>query len=172
MVGALEELGALRGSEPYTHAVPFSHRSGERIEPLISLQWFMRMDELARPAIEAVRDGRVRFHPEGQAARLPRLDGEHPAVVHLAPALVGSPAAGLVLRRLRGDLRRAHAARALRRVRRTAAQDEDVLDTWFSSALWPFATLGWPEQTAALRAFYPTDVLSPRATSSSCGSRG
>ncbi len=59
----------LRGEEPYTHTVPFSHRSGERIEPLISLQWFMRMDELAAPAIEAVTDGRVRIHPRVQSRR-------------------------------------------------------------------------------------------------------
>src|SRR4051794_3310107 len=64
VVAALDEQGLLRHREPYTHTVPFSHRSGERIEPLISLQWFMRMDELARPAIDAVRDGRVRIHPE------------------------------------------------------------------------------------------------------------
>jgi len=64
VVAALDELGAVRHREPYTHEVPYSHRSGERIEPLISLQWFMGMDELAQPAIEAVTSGRVRFHPE------------------------------------------------------------------------------------------------------------
>src|SRR6187551_2045387 len=64
VVAALREQGALRATEDYPHTVPFSHRSGERIEPLISLQWFMRMDELAEPAIEAVRDGRVTIHPE------------------------------------------------------------------------------------------------------------
>ena len=64
VVEALEREGALRAREPHTHAVPFSHRSGERIEPLISLQWFMRMDELAAPAIAAVEQGEVRFHPE------------------------------------------------------------------------------------------------------------
>ncbi|HET7177603.1 MAG TPA: class I tRNA ligase family protein, partial [Solirubrobacterales bacterium] len=64
VVAALREQGLQRAEEPYTHSVPFSHRSGERIEPLISLQWFCRMDELARPAIEAVKDGRVKIHPE------------------------------------------------------------------------------------------------------------
>ncbi len=83
----------LRGEEPYTHSVPFSHRSGERIEPLISLQWFCAMDELAKPAIEVVRDGRVRFIPEAAGRGLPRLAGADPALVHLAPALVGPPAA-------------------------------------------------------------------------------
>src|SRR4051812_33206708 len=69
VVAALREQGRLRHTEPYTHTVPFSHRSGERIEPLISLQWFMAMEELARPAIEAVRDGRVRIHPASQSRR-------------------------------------------------------------------------------------------------------
>ena len=65
VVAELREEGALRSEEPYTHSVPFSHRSGERIEPLISLQWFCRMDELAKPAVEAVEDGRVRIIPDG-----------------------------------------------------------------------------------------------------------
>ncbi len=64
VVAALREEGRIVGEEPYEHEVPYSHRSGERIEPLISLQWFMRMDELAAPAIDAVRDGRVRIVPE------------------------------------------------------------------------------------------------------------
>src|SRR5215204_6241431 len=69
VVGALREEGAIARTEPYTHAVPFSHRSGERIEPLISLQWFMRMDELVKPAIDVVREGRVRIHPDSQRRR-------------------------------------------------------------------------------------------------------
>src|ERR671930_1623271 len=69
VVAALTEQGLIRHTEPYTHEVPFSQRSGERIEPLISLQWFMAMDDLARPAIEAVRSGRVRIHPQSQSRR-------------------------------------------------------------------------------------------------------
>jgi valyl-tRNA synthetase len=152
VLAELRELGLLRRSEPYTHTVPYSHRSGERIEPLISLQWFMRMDELAAPAIEAVRTGRVRFHPERFArVYLDWMEGIRPWVLsrqlwwgHRLPVYyrgdetyVGSeppPGEGW-------------------------EQDPDVLDTWFSSALWPFATLGWPERTRELRAFYPTDVL-------------
>jgi valyl-tRNA synthetase len=159
VLAELERLGVLRASEPYTHDVPYSHRSGQRIEPLISLQWFMRMDELAKPAIEVVRDGRVRFHPPSHERvyldwmenirpwcisrqlwwghRLPVYYCEHcdETIVALAPPERCGACDG------------------------TLRQDEDVLDTWFSSALWPFVTLGWPEQTAALRAFYPTDVL-------------
>ncbi len=107
-VAELRETGALRGEEPYRHSVGHCSRSRGRIEPLVSLQWFCRMDELARPAIEAVREGRVRVPPEAQREDLPRLDGEHPALVHLAPALVGPPAARVV--RARRLLRRADRA--------------------------------------------------------------
>ncbi len=160
VVEALREEGRIVAEEAYEHEVPYSHRSGERIEPLISLQWFMRMDELAGPAIEVVREGRVRIVPENHRRvyldwmeairpwcisrqlwwghRLPVYYCETCGHIHVAAsAPSGCDACG-------GELR----------------QEEDVLDTWFSSALWPFATLGWPEQTPELHAFYPTKVLS------------
>src|SRR4051794_9923034 len=153
VVAALREEGRIARTEPYKHAVPHSQRSGERIEPLISLQWFMRMDELARPAIEAVTSGRVRIHPQNWSrVYLSWMENIRPWCIsrqlwwgHQIPVwyrgdetYVGvDPPPG-------GGWER----------------DPDVLDTWFSSQLWPFATLGWPEQTDALRAFYPTDVLS------------
>jgi len=159
VVVALEEDGVVRSSEPYGHKVPFSHRSGERIEPLISLQWFMRMDELARPATEVVIDGRVRFHPErwGRVYRdwmdnirpwcvSRQLWWGHRLPVHYCDACEETYVTTVPPERCGacdGRLR----------------QDEDVLDTWFSSALWPFATLGWPAEAPELRAFYPTDVL-------------
>ena len=121
VVAALREEGRLRDEEPYVHSVPFSERSGARIEPLISLQWFCRMDELARAGD---RGGRARpgaDRARALEARLPRLDARDPPLVRLAPALVGAPDPGLVLRPLRGDLRRRAAARALRRLRRRAA---------------------------------------------------
>ncbi len=121
VVEALRAKGRLRAEEPYVHSVPFSHRSGERIEPLISLQWFCRMDELARPAIEVVERDEVRITPAAMEARLPRLDGGDPPLVHLPPALVGPPNTRLVLRRLPGDDRRRGRARALRLLRRRAA---------------------------------------------------
>jgi valyl-tRNA synthetase len=159
VVAELERLGALRASEPYTHAVPYSQRSGRRIEPLISLQWFMRMGELAKPAIEVVRDGQVRFHPPShERVYLDWMENIRPWCIsrqlwwgHRLPVyycencdetiVATAPPERCVA--CDGPLR----------------QDEDVLDTWFSSALWPFATLGWPEQTDALAAFYPTDAL-------------
>ncbi len=159
VVAALREEGRIRGEEPYTHSVPFSHRSGERVEPLISLQWFCRMDELAMPAIEVVERGEVRFVPERWARvyidwmkelrpwcvsrqlwwghRLPvyYCDAcDETYVAEVAPDSCG---------RCGGELR----------------QDGDVLDTWFSSALWPFAVLGWPDETPELGSFYPTDAL-------------
>ena len=159
VVAELEVLGVLRAREPYTHDVPYSHRSGQRIEPLISLQWFMRMDELAAPAIEAVRDGRVRFHPPShERVYLDWMENIRPWCIsrqlwwgHRLPVYYCDACEETIVA-LEPPSRCGACDGPLR-------QDEDVLDTWFSSALWPFVTLGWPEQTDALRAFYPTDVL-------------
>jgi valyl-tRNA synthetase len=156
VVTQLREQGLISRTEPYEHSVPYSHRSGERIEPLISLQWFMRMDELAKPAIEVVRDGRVTIMPEGQAKRyVDWMENIRPWCIsrqlwwgHQIPVWYRShpaPQTYVGVEPPEGD---------------GWEQDPDVLDTWFSSALWPFATLGWPEDTPELQAFYPTDVLS------------
>ncbi|PTL56287.1 valine--tRNA ligase [Paraconexibacter algicola] len=153
MVADLRAQGLVRAEEPYTHTVPFSHRSGERIEPLISLQWFMRMDELAAPAIEVVRDGTVRIHPETQARRYVEwLENIRPWCIsrqlwwgHQIPVWYRGDEVHAGLEAPEGE---------------GWERDPDVLDTWFSSALWPFATLGWPDETPELAAFYPTDVLS------------
>ena len=103
VVAALRAEGSISAEEEYPHAVPFSHRSGERIEPLISLQWFCAMDELAKPAIEVVERGRRQVHPRALGQGLHGLDERDPPLVRVAPALVGTPAARLVLRLLRGD---------------------------------------------------------------------
>ncbi|MEA2390600.1 MAG: valyl-tRNA synthetase, partial [Solirubrobacteraceae bacterium] len=153
VVAALREQDLIEATEPYPHVVPHSHRSGERIEPLISLQWFMRMDELAGPAAEAVRDGRVRFAPERWGrVYLDWMENIRPWCVsrqlwwgHQLPVWYRGDETHVGIEAPGGDGWR---------------REEDVLDTWFSSALWPFATLGWPEETPALSAFYPTDVLS------------
>lgn len=161
VVQALREEDRISGSRPYEHDVPFSHRSGMRIEPLISLQWFCDMERLATPAIEAVEKGAVRFHPETPWTRvyLDWLENIRPWCIsrqlwwgHRIPVWYCDPCEEMYVSETEpeccsqcgGELRR----------------DPDVLDTWFSSALWPFATLGWPRQTPELRAFYPTNVLS------------
>src|SRR4051812_32517006 len=152
VVAVLEAEGRIRRTEPHTHEVPYSHRSGQRIEPLISLQWFMRMDELAAPAIQAVAGGRVQIHPASQSKRyLHWLENIRPWCIsrqlwwgHQLPVWYRAEETYVGEAPPEGE---------------GWERDPDVLDTWFSSALWPFATLGWPEQTPELKAFYPTDVL-------------
>src|SRR4051812_22358665 len=153
VVEALEAEGRIVAREDHVHTVPYSHRSGERIEPLISLQWFMRMDELAAPAMDVVRDGRVKIHPPSQSRRyLDWLEEIRPWCIsrqlwwgHQLPVWYRGGETYVGVEPPDGE---------------GWERDPDVLDTWFSSALWPFATLGWPEQTPELQAFYPTDVLS------------
>jgi len=154
VVADLEALGAIRAREEYVHTVPFSQRSGARVEPLISLQWFMNMEELAGPAIDAVKFGHIKIHPESQARRYVEwLENIRPWCIsrqlwwgHQIPVWYrGESEIYVGAEPPEGD---------------GWEQDPDVLDTWFSSGLWPFATLGWPERTPQLEAFYPTDVLS------------
>jgi valyl-tRNA synthetase len=164
VVEALREGGHLRGEEEYTHSVPFSHRSGERIEPLISLQWFCRMDELAKPAIEVVERDEVRIQPEQwKRVYLEWMRNIRPWCIsrqlwwgHRIPVWYGPDGEEIVAR---SEEQARERARERGIAPDSLRQDEDVLDTWFSSALWPFATLGWPDDTADLRAFYPTDFL-------------
>ena len=139
--------------EPYTHTVPFSHRSGQA-HRAADLAAVVHEDGRAGRAGDRRRAGRQAADPPRvPVAPLHRLAGEHPAVVHLAPAVVGPSDPGLVPRRR--DLRGPEPPEG-----DGWERDPDVLDTWFSSALWPFATLGWPDETPELAAFYPTDVLS------------
>jgi valyl-tRNA synthetase len=160
VVDALRAEGLISGTEPYIHEVPHSHRSGQRIEPLISLQWFCDMAKLAPPAIEAVRDGRVRFHPQRPhtGVYLDWLENIRPWCIsrqlwwgHRLPVWYCDECEEMIVAETPPE-RCGSCGGELR-------QDEDVLDTWFSSALWPFATLGWPEDTPELHAFYPTDAL-------------
>ena len=159
VVEALLEEGRLRAEEPYTHSVPFSHRSGERIEPLISLQWFCRMDELARPAIEVVERDEVRIAPpQWKRVYLDWMREIRPWCVsrqlwwgHRIPVWYCDACEETIVAESEPE-RCPECGGELR-------QEEDVLDTWFSSAIWPFATLGWPDDTPELRAFYPTSFL-------------
>ena len=145
----LRAEGRLRAEQPYGHSVPFSERSGERIEPLISLQWVCRMDELAAPAIEWSSATRSGSSPTN--AGLSQLDGEiRPWCVsrqlwwgHQIPVV--RPGGEEVVAESAEEA--AGAAAEQRDGPRSLARETDVLDTWFSSALWPFATLGWPDDT-------------------------
>ena len=156
----LRTAGLVEREEAYRHAVGFCNRCGTRIEPLVSLQWWCEMEELAQPAIDVVREGRVRFRPERYAGvYLDWMENIRPWCIsrqlwwgHQIPAWYcpdghttvaeGEPVACSQCGS--GELRR----------------DDDVLDTWFSSALWPFATLGWPERGPELEKWYPNDVSS------------
>jgi valyl-tRNA synthetase len=152
IVEELRDLGLINRTESYTHMVPVSQRSGARIEPLISLQWFMRMDELAKPAIAVVKDGKIKLHPERfKKVYLDWMENIRPWCVsrqlwwgHQIPVWYRDEETHVGTTPPEGD---------------GWTRDPDVLDTWFSSALWPFATLGWPQQTPELEAFYPTDAL-------------
>jgi valyl-tRNA synthetase len=152
VVAALRAEGRIARTEPHTHNVPHSHRSGERIEPLISLQWFMDMDRLVKPAIEAVTGGRVRIHPaSGARVYLQWMENIRPWCIsrqlwwgHQIPVWYRLEEVYCGTEPPEGE---------------GWERDPDVLDTWFSSGLWPIATLGWPQDTPQLRAFYPTDVL-------------
>jgi valyl-tRNA synthetase len=159
VLAELRQEGLIRGEEPYTHSVPFSHRSGERIEPLISLQWFCRMEEMAKPAVEVVKQGRIKITPDGALRQylhgmenIPpwcisrQLWWGHRLPVWYRGAPDKEPSIYVGEEPPEGE---------------GWEQDTDVLDTWFSSALWPFATLGWPDAEAPeFKAFFPTDLLS------------
>jgi valyl-tRNA synthetase len=160
VIEALREEGRLRAEEPYLHSVPFSHRSGERIEPLISLQWFCRMDELAEPAIAAVERDEVRIAPaQWKRVYLDWMREIRPWCIsrqlwwgHRIPVWYCDACEETIVAEETPERCAGCGDGELR-------QEEDVLDTWFSSAIWPFATLGWPDDTPELRAFYPTSFL-------------
>ena len=158
IVAWLEERGQLEKREPYRHSVGTCERCHSRIEPLVSPQWWCRMDELARPAIEELRARHVRFHPESQHRfAIESLEQAPDWCVsrqlwwgHQIPIWT-CPDGHLTCTWPPPDACAECGSAELER-------DPDVLDTWFSSALWPFATLGWPEQTPELERYYPGDV--------------
>src|SRR6478672_2354210 len=154
----LRERGRLEKRESYRHTVGVCDRCKSRIEPRISLQWWCSMEELKKPALEAMRTGRVRFHPEAQhrfaiASLEDAPDWNISRQIwwgHQLP-LWECPDGHIVVTETEPDACAECGSGELKR-------SEDVLDTWFSSALWPFATLGWPDDTEDLRTFYPGDV--------------
>jgi valyl-tRNA synthetase len=160
IVERLREEGLLEKQEPHRHSVGFCSRCETRIEPLISLQWWCGMKELARPAIDAVKEGRVRFKPARYAKiYLDWMEGIRPWCIsrqlwwgHQIPVWYCPDGHVTVAQSDPSACSECGSS--------DLSRDEDVLDTWFSAALWPFATLGWPEQTAELDTWYPNDVSS------------
>ena len=154
----LKERGQLEKRESYRHSVALCERCKNRIEPLISEQWWVQMRPLAEPALAALRDRRVRYHPESQHRfAIDSLDSVPDWCIsrqlwwgHQIPIWY-CPDGHRTVAEAAPDACAECGSTELRR-------DEDVLDTWFSSALWPFATLGWPEDTPDLRRFYPGDL--------------
>ncbi|GAC1479844.1 MAG: valine--tRNA ligase [Gemmatimonadaceae bacterium] len=160
IVAMLRTSGALVKMETHSHAVRHCYRCDTVVEPRLSDQWFVRMAPLAAPALEGVRSGRIRILPERwEAVYINWLEGirdwnisrqlwwGHRIPVWYCDACGGEPLVS------RDDITRCP------RCGGAVRQDEDVLDTWFSSWLWPISTLGWPDATADLAAFYPTDVV-------------
>ncbi|RME47045.1 MAG: valine--tRNA ligase, partial [Deltaproteobacteria bacterium] len=155
----LEAEGLLEKVEDYPMQVPTCERCHTVIEPLLSEQWFVRMKEIAAPAIEAVEAGRIRFVPERYTKiYLDWMKNIRDWCIsrqlwwgHRIPVWYTDDGETIVARN-EAEARKKAGGRNLR-------QDPDVLDTWFSSAIWPFATLGWPKETSDLETFYPTDIL-------------
>ena len=160
IVAELKEKGLLVRVEDYEHSVGVHNRCDTTIEPLLSEQWFVRMKELAEPAIKCVRDGRVRFVPDRYARiYLDWMENIKDWCIsrqlwwgHRIPVWKCQDCGEYTASKSRVE---ACGKCGSSRVE----QDPDVLDTWFSSALWPFAVLGWPEKTPELEYYYPTDVL-------------
>jgi valyl-tRNA synthetase len=164
IVADMEAAGLLEKIEPHTHAVPYGDRGGVPVEPFLTEQWYADAKKLAEAPLAAARDGRVTFIPErGREEFFRWMENIEPWCIsrqlwwgHQIPAWYG-PDRKVFVAESEGEAR----AEARKHYGKDVAleRDPDVLDTWFSSALWPFSTLGWPDQTAALEKYYPTSVL-------------
>ncbi len=156
----LEEGGYLVKIEEHEHNVGTCYRCGTTVEPMTSAQWFVKMAPLAKPAMDVVNDGRVKFVPERFSKTYLRwMENVHDWCIsrqlwwgHRIPAYYCDDCGEMVVAREDVTVCPKCGGKHMR-------QEEDVLDTWFSSALWPFSTLGWPEKTKELDYFYPTSVL-------------
>jgi valyl-tRNA synthetase len=164
VVALMEERGLLDKVEDHTHAVPHGDRSGVAIEPFLTDQWYVDAKTLAQPAIKAVRDGTTTIIPKSwEKTYFDWMENIQPWCIsrqlwwgHQIPAWYGPD--GKVFVASSEDEAIAEAARHYGGPT-SLTRDEDVLDTWFSSALWPFSTLGWPDQTPELKRYYPTATL-------------
>ena len=160
IVKDLEEQGLLVRVEDHVHNVGTHDRCKTTVEPMVKPQWFVKMDEMARPAIEALKDGRLKFVPESYGKTyLHWLENIRDWCIsrqlwwgHRIPAYYCEKCGEMVVAKENPGI-------CPKCGHNHMVQDEDTLDTWFSSALWPFSTLGWPEETEDYKYFYPTDVL-------------
>ena len=164
IVAEMEELGLVEKIEPHTHAVPYGDRGGVPVEPYLTEQWYADAKKLAEAPLAAARDGRVKFVPErGREDFFRWMENIEPWCVsrqlwwgHQIPAWYGPDKKVFVAlseEEAKSEAR-VHYGKDV-----ALERDPDVLDTWFSSALWPFSTLGWPEQTPELAKYYPTSTL-------------
>ena len=164
IVAKMEELGLLEKIEDTVHMVPYGDRSNVVIEPYLTDQWFVNAEVLAKPATEAVEDGRIKFVPKNwKNTYFEWMRNIQPWCIsrqlwwgHRIPAWFG-PDGEIFVEETEEEALAAARAHFGKDVELT--QETDVLDTWFSSALWPFSTLGWPDKTPELNKYYPGDVL-------------
>lgn len=160
IVEKLKQIGALIKIEDYTHDVGKCYRCHQTIEPMISMQWFVKMEPLAKPAIDAVKEGKTKFIPERfDKTYFNWLENIKDWCIsrqlwwgHRIPAYYCEECDNIMVALEKPEKCDKCGCTHLH-------QDEDTLDTWFSSALWPFSTLGWPEQTEDYKTFYPTSTL-------------
>ena len=160
LVADLEGLGLLEKVEPHVHAVAHCQRCDTVLEPYLSEQWFVKIKPLAEPALQAVKDVRIRFHPEKWTGVYTHwMENIRDWCIsrqlwwgHRIPVYYCDSCGGMTVSRTAPEKCAKCNSVDIR-------QDEDVLDTWFSSWLWPFSTLGWPEKTKELEYYYPTDTL-------------
>ena len=160
IINDLKDLGLLVKEEDYTHNVGHCYRCSTVIEPLVSKQWFVKMKPLAKPAIRVVKEGKIKFIPERfEKIYFNWMENIKDWCIsrqlwwgHRIPAYYCRDCENMMVSREEVKV-------CSKCGSSNVYQDEDTLDTWFSSALWPFSTLGWPEETEDLKYFYPTDVL-------------
>ncbi|MCC2647098.1 MAG: valyl-tRNA synthetase [Rickettsiaceae bacterium] len=164
IIAELQNLGFIEKIEPHISQIPYAERGGAVVEPLLTTQWFCNAAELAKPAIKAVESGAVKFVPkQWENTYFAWMENIQPWCIsrqlwwgHRIPAWYGPDGKVFVActEEQALDMAKKYYNKDVKLI-----QDEDVLDTWFSSALWPFATLGWPENTSDLKRYYPTNVL-------------
>ncbi|CAM1636080.1 Aminoacyl-tRNA synthetase [Bartonella apihabitans] len=164
IVEMMEEGGYLQGIEDHTHMVPHGDRGGVPIEPLLTDQWYVNAAKLAKPAIDAVKNGKTTIIPKNwEKTYFNWMENIEPWCIsrqlwwgHQIPAWYG-PDGKVFVEKSAEEAQKAADAHYGKAVE--LRRDEDVLDTWFSSALWPFSTLGWPDKTKELEIYYPTSVV-------------